>query len=144
MFVTELHVMHLKYQVHFIAKCLTTDWTTGQSRFDPRRRRKDFFSRLCVHTGSGAHPASCAMGTEGPFPGGKTRPGRDADHSLPSSAEVENEVGAILPLPQDPPWRVAGLLYFLCCDRDQHFSLRLIADFMPHIGIWVWPAPDMS
>jgi hypothetical protein len=27
----------------------------------------------------------------GPFPGNKARPGRDADHSLPSSAEVKNE-----------------------------------------------------
>jgi hypothetical protein len=36
--------------------------------------------------GSGTHPASCPMGT-----GGKARPGRDADHSPPSSAEVENE-----------------------------------------------------
>jgi hypothetical protein len=26
-----------------------------------------------------------------PFPGGKARPGRDADHSPPSSAEVGNE-----------------------------------------------------
>jgi hypothetical protein len=26
-----------------------------------------------------------------PYPGGKARPGRDADHSPPSSAEVENE-----------------------------------------------------
>jgi hypothetical protein len=31
------------------------------------------------------------MGTGGPFPGAKVRPGRDADHSPPSSAEVENE-----------------------------------------------------
>jgi hypothetical protein len=31
------------------------------------------------------------MGTGGPFPGAKARPGRDADHSPPSSAEVENE-----------------------------------------------------
>jgi hypothetical protein len=31
------------------------------------------------------------MGTRGPFPGGKARPGRDADHSPPSSAEVKNE-----------------------------------------------------
>jgi hypothetical protein len=28
------------------------------------------------------------MGTGGPFPGGKARSGRDADHSPPSSAEV--------------------------------------------------------
>jgi hypothetical protein len=31
------------------------------------------------------------MGTGGPFPGGKARPGRDDDHSPPSSAEVVNE-----------------------------------------------------
>jgi hypothetical protein len=53
---------------------------------------KDFFSsNLCVQTGSEPHPASCTMGTGGPFPGGKARLGRDADHSPPSSAEVENE-----------------------------------------------------
>jgi hypothetical protein len=52
---------------------------------------KDFSYSLCVQTGSGAHPASCAMGTGGPFPGAKARPGHDADHSPLSSAEVENE-----------------------------------------------------
>jgi hypothetical protein len=52
---------------------------------------KDFSSNVCVQTGSGAHPASCTMVTRGPFPGGKARPGRDADHSPPSSAEVVNE-----------------------------------------------------
>jgi hypothetical protein len=51
----------------------------------------DFSSSLCVQTGSGAHPASCTMGTGGPFPGGKARPGGDADHSPLSSAEVVNE-----------------------------------------------------
>jgi hypothetical protein len=38
-------------------------------------------SSLCVQTGSGAHPASCPMGTGGPFPGANARPGREADHS---------------------------------------------------------------
>jgi hypothetical protein len=52
----------------------------------PDRGRGFFFQ-----TGSGAHPNSCTMGTGGPFPGGKARPGRDADHSPPSSAEVKNE-----------------------------------------------------
>jgi hypothetical protein len=52
---------------------------------------KDFSSSLCVQAGSEAHPASCTMGTGGPFPGGKARPGRDVDHSPPSSAEVVNE-----------------------------------------------------
>jgi hypothetical protein len=43
--------------------------------------------KLCVQTGSGAHPASYPMGIER----GKARPGRDADHSPPSSAEVKYE-----------------------------------------------------
>jgi hypothetical protein len=49
---------------------------------------KDFSCSLCVQIGSGAHPASCTMGTGSPFPGAKARPGRDADHSPLSSAEV--------------------------------------------------------
>jgi hypothetical protein len=36
---------------------------------------KDFSSSLCVQTGSEAHPASCTMGTGGPFPGGKNAAG---------------------------------------------------------------------
>jgi hypothetical protein len=52
---------------------------------------KDFSFSLCVHTGSGAHPASYSVGTRGPFLEGKVWPGRDADHSAPSSAEVKNE-----------------------------------------------------
>jgi hypothetical protein len=35
---------------------------------------REFSSSLCVQTGSGAHPASCTMGTGSPFPGAK--PGR--------------------------------------------------------------------
>jgi hypothetical protein len=77
----------------------------------------DFSSSLCVQTGSGAHPASCTVGTGGPFPGGKARPGRDADHSPPSSAEVKYEKELYLLSPQAPPWRVAGsvYLYFINC-----------------------------
>jgi hypothetical protein len=52
---------------------------------------KDFSCSLCVQTGSEAHPASCPMGTGVLSPGVKARLGRDADHSPPSSAEVENE-----------------------------------------------------
>jgi hypothetical protein len=36
---------------------------------------KDFSSSLCVQIGCGAHPASCTMGTGGPFPGGKRATG---------------------------------------------------------------------
>jgi hypothetical protein len=47
---------------------------------------EDFSSSHCVQTGSEAHPAPYPVGT-----GGKARPGRDADHSPSSSAEVKNE-----------------------------------------------------
>jgi len=36
---------------------------------------ENFSSNLFVQTGSGAHPASCTMGTGGPFPGGKSAAG---------------------------------------------------------------------
>jgi hypothetical protein len=40
-----------------------------------------------VQIGSGVHPTSYTMGTGSSFPGVK-RPGREADHSPPTSAEV--------------------------------------------------------
>jgi hypothetical protein len=49
-------------------------------------RVRDFSSNLCVQTGSEAYPASCTMGTGGPFPRGKARLRRDTDHSTPTSA----------------------------------------------------------
>jgi hypothetical protein len=54
---------------------------------------KDFSSNLCVQTGSEAHPASCPVHwVPGVLsPGVKAQPGRDADHSPPFSAEVQNE-----------------------------------------------------
>jgi hypothetical protein len=62
----------------------------GRPGFDPRQGQR-MFSSLCVQTGSEAHPASYPMGTGGPIPGGKAWPGRDADHSPPSSVEVKYE-----------------------------------------------------
>jgi hypothetical protein len=41
-----------------------------------------------IQTSSGAHPASCPMGTGGSFPGGKAAR-REAEHSPPASAEVK-------------------------------------------------------
>jgi hypothetical protein len=69
-------------------QCLTTDWTAGVRS---PTEAEDFSSNLCIQTGPGYHPASCTVGTGGSFPGGKARPGRDADHSPPSSAEVKKE-----------------------------------------------------
>jgi hypothetical protein len=51
----------------------------------------DFSSSICDQTGSGAHPTSYPMGTRGSLPGAKSRPGRDTDHSPPSSAKVKNK-----------------------------------------------------
>jgi hypothetical protein len=62
----------------------------GRSGLSPAGA-EDFSSIPCVQTGSGSHPASYPLGTGGPFPGGKARPGRDADHLPPSSAEVKYE-----------------------------------------------------
>jgi hypothetical protein len=64
-------------------QCLSTDWTAMVRSLT---EAEDFSSTLCVQTGSGAHPASCTVST-----GGKARPGRDADHSPPSSSEVKKE-----------------------------------------------------
>jgi hypothetical protein len=53
--------------------------------------RKDFSSSLCVETGSGARPTPCPVVNAGPFPGTKSRQGRDVDHFPPSSAMNESE-----------------------------------------------------
>jgi hypothetical protein len=66
-------------------------------------RGNRFSSSFCVQTGSEAHPDSCIMGTMGPFPGVKARPGRDAKHSPPSIAEVLNEYELYILSPTAPP-----------------------------------------
>jgi hypothetical protein len=68
---------------------------------------KGFFLYRCVHTGSGAHPASCPMGSGGPFPGAKARPGRNANHS---AHLVPRSRMSISPLHPSPSWRVVGQL----------------------------------
>jgi len=49
------------------------------------------FSSLClrIQAGSGAHPASFSVGTGAFIPVVK-RPGRESDHSPPSTAEVKD------------------------------------------------------
>jgi hypothetical protein len=112
---------------------------------------KDFSSILCVQTGSGAHPASCPMGNGGPFLGSKAPPGRDADHSPPSSAEVVNECELYLLSPQAPPWRVAVLLYFFTVKSydmgpslfTSHPRGRCAADFLsPLKNPSPWPSSN--
>jgi hypothetical protein len=65
---------------------------TGYGLHDQRGRnsspdRVKSFLHL-VQTGSGVHPTSYLMGTGALSPGVK-RPGREADHSPPASAEVK-------------------------------------------------------
>jgi hypothetical protein len=67
---------------------LSVDWVTGVRS---PTEAEDFSSSFCIQTGSGAHPASCPVGTGGPFPGDKARLGRDTDHSPQSSAKVKNK-----------------------------------------------------
>jgi hypothetical protein len=50
------------------------------------------------------------------------RPGRDADYSPLSSAEVENEQDQNLLSPQALPWRVAGHLYLFLPLRGFRFD----------------------
>jgi hypothetical protein len=53
------------------------------------------------------------MGTGDPFPAGKARPRRDADHSSTSSAEVKNEQELYFLSPLEHTWRSGtALLYF--------------------------------
>jgi hypothetical protein len=70
-------------------------------------RADDFSSNFVCAERFWAHLASCPMGTEGPFLGVKSRPGGDADHSPPSSAEVMNE----LELYSSSPKRLHGVLW---------------------------------
>jgi hypothetical protein len=58
------------------------------SRFRFPAGAGNFSLHHCVRNGSGSHSASYPMGTSGSFLGVK-RPGREADHSPPSSAEVK-------------------------------------------------------
>ena len=59
-----------------------------------------------VQTGTGAHPASCTMGT-GSFPGVK-RLGRDVDHPPPSKCRGHERVGLYFYSPSGPQWPVIG------------------------------------
>jgi hypothetical protein len=91
-FIQNFRVRHIYVRrVAQSAKRLATAGRPGDRGSILGRGQRIFPLVSCVQTGSGAHPASCTMGTGGPFPGAKARPGRDADNSPPSSAEVENE-----------------------------------------------------
>jgi hypothetical protein len=72
-----------------------------------------------VQTGSGAHPASYTRVTRGSFPGGKAA-GGEADHSPPSSAEVNECVELYV----HSPIRLHGVV--LSWKESKGTNLRLI------------------
>jgi hypothetical protein len=86
-----------------------TDWTT---RVWFLAEAMDFSSSLCVQTSYWGPPSLLSSGYWESFPGGKEWPGRDAEHSPPSSAEVENEWKIHLLSPLAPAWRVWDIFTF--------------------------------
>jgi hypothetical protein len=77
----------------------------------PQNSQRNFRPSSCVQTGSGAHRASCTVGTGGSFRGG-FKVARARCWSLtPSIVEVKNEYKLYLLSPQAPPWHVAGQFY---------------------------------
>jgi hypothetical protein len=101
-------IPHTNIQKHFMLRyyIITTTTTTttvrsGMTQWysaELRSRRsgvripagaEKFSLYHLIQTGSGGHPASYPLDTMGSFPGVK-RPGREADHSPPSNAEIKN------------------------------------------------------
>jgi hypothetical protein len=78
----------------------------GQAGFDSWQGR-EIFLYSSIQADSGVQPASYPMGTSGPSLGIK-RPGRETEHSPPTSAEVKNG-GAIPPVPHTSSWRASYL-----------------------------------
>jgi hypothetical protein len=85
-------------------------------------KAKDFSSNLCILTGSEAHLASYTVGISDPFPGGKARPGRNADHSPSPGADDNSELELCLLYLQPTSWHAMGLLYLLALAAFQTSS----------------------
>jgi hypothetical protein len=88
--------------------CLNTDWMTGVRS---SAKATDFSSSFCVQTGSEAHPASCTMGTGGPFDGVKRGRGvklTTHPHLVPKSRNSRSYIS----FPLGVCMAVAGQLYF--------------------------------
>jgi hypothetical protein len=82
-FVPEFHTGTYQYKSRSNSVSIACGYRLDDRAIEVRSpaEARDFSSNPCVHTGSGAHPASCTMGTGVSFPRGKARPGRDTDHS---------------------------------------------------------------
>jgi hypothetical protein len=88
----KMHITDIGYEVRSRDSSVVYRWAMGWmiGCSCPGRAWKVQFSlHHRVQTGSGVHPVSYPMSIKGSFPWGKVA-GREADHSLPSSAEVKN------------------------------------------------------
>jgi hypothetical protein len=79
----------------------------------------NFSSSLYVQTSSGAHPASCTVGTRGPFTGTKARSLHDTYNSPPIYCRGRQLVGAISALPPSTFMACSGTaLAFYCMKQE--------------------------
>jgi hypothetical protein len=87
---------------------IVTELRAGRSGFKgsiPGRDWEFFSSAPCLDL-SEAHPASYPVGKLGALSPGVERPGREADHSPPSSADVKNSWSCT----STPPIRLHGVV----------------------------------
>jgi hypothetical protein len=84
------------------------------------------FPLACVQTGSGAHPAFCTIGTRGPLPEYKARPGRDADHShlVPRSRMSRS-------------YTSSPLKFFMVCSVAAAFEGKYRWEFIMKSVVWL-------
>jgi hypothetical protein len=115
-----------------IAQRWTTGWTIGGSGVRFPVGTGNFSLHHRVENGSGAHPASYPMGTSDSL--AVKWPGREADHTPPSSVEFKEWVELYIHSPNTPSWSGAPLkkqrdnftFYFLFLKYFEHFSTKCI------------------
>jgi hypothetical protein len=113
--------------------CLLSDPTTDRTAgVRSPTEAEDLSSNLSVQTGSGAHPATCTVGTGGSFPGGKARRGRDADHSPLPVPRLRKSRSYTSCHPDAPLWSVTGPLHLYLLHVRPHRGVRpRVLEFHP-------------
>jgi hypothetical protein len=93
---------------------------------------KDFSSSPCIQTVSVAHPASCTMGTGGPFPGAK----RGRGVTLTTHPYLMQRSGMSRGYTSSPPKRlhVTGLIYLLYYHKRNTFYFCGLYNIITYVG----------
>jgi hypothetical protein len=117
-------------------------WATGVRS---PTKAEDFSCTLCVQTGSGAHPASCKMGTGGSFPGAWCERGVMLTTHSHLVLWVKKQRGYTSSPRMRQKWRVTGNCYLFAIiqvsstnailrqGRTQKNGVRLQCVFRRHI-----------